>query len=76
MTLLDSLKKQTIIVADSGDIDVIATYKPQDSTTNPSLLLKAASQPRYRGLVDDAVKYAGTGRVASQVGLHGCEVGA
>jgi len=60
MTLLDSLKKQTIIVADTGDIDAIAKYKPQDSTTNPSLLLKAASQPRYRGLVDDAVKYAGT----------------
>ena len=35
MTLLDSLKKQTIIVADTGDIDAIATYKPQDSTTNP-----------------------------------------
>jgi transaldolase len=52
MTLLDSLKKQTVIVADTGDIDAIAKHKPQDSTTNPSLLLKAAPQPRYRALVE------------------------
>ena len=59
MTLLDSLKKQTVIVADTGDIDAIAKHKPQDSTTNPSLLLKAAPQPRYRALVDEALKFAG-----------------
>ena len=59
MTLLDSLRKQTVIVADTGDIDAIAKYKPQDSTTNPSLLLKAAAQPHYRALVDEAVKFAG-----------------
>jgi transaldolase len=52
MTLLDSLKKQTVIVADTGDIDAIAKHEPQDSTTNPSLLLKAAPQPRYRALVE------------------------
>jgi transaldolase len=59
MTLLDSLRRQTVIVADTGDIGAIAKYKPQDSTTNPSLLLKAAAQPQYRALVDDAVKLAG-----------------
>jgi len=59
MTLLDSLRRQTVIVADTGDIDAIAQYKPQDSTTNPSLLLKAAAQPQYRALVDEAVKFAG-----------------
>jgi transaldolase len=59
MTLLDSLKKQTIIVADTGDIDAIAKHKPQDATTNPSLLLKVAPQPRYRALVDEALKFAG-----------------
>jgi transaldolase len=59
MTLLDSLRRQTVIVADTGDIDAIAKYKPQDSTTNPSLLLKAAAQPQYRALVDEAVKFAG-----------------
>jgi transaldolase len=60
MTLLESLKKQTIIVADTGDIEAIAQHKPQDATTNPSLLLKAAQQPPYRALVDEALKFAGT----------------
>jgi transaldolase len=60
MTLLDSLRRQTVIVADTGDIGAIAKFKPQDSTTNPSLLLKAAAQPQYRALVDEAVKFAGT----------------
>src|ERR1035437_6864327 len=58
MTLLDSLKKQTIIVADTGDIDVIAKLRPQDSTTNPSLLLKVAPLPQYRTLVEEAFKFA------------------
>jgi transaldolase len=59
MTLLDSLKQQTVIVADTGDIDAIVRHRPQDATTNPSLLLKAAAQPRYRALVDEALKFAG-----------------
>jgi transaldolase len=59
MTLLESLKKQTVIVADTGDIDAIAKHKPQDATTNPSLLLKVAQQPQYRTLVDEALKHAG-----------------
>jgi len=54
MSLLDSLKRVTTVVADTGDIDAIAQYKPQDATTNPSLLLKAAQQPEYRPLVDAA----------------------
>jgi transaldolase len=54
MSLLDSLKRHTTVVADTGDIDAIAQYRPQDATTNPSLLLKAAQQPQYRGLVDTA----------------------
>ena len=48
MTLLESLKKMTVIVADTGDLEAIAKHKPQDATTNPSLLLKAAQQPQYR----------------------------
>ena len=60
MTLLESLKKQTIVVADTGDIEAIAKHKPQDSTTNPSLLLKAAQLPQYRPLVDEAFKFADT----------------
>ncbi len=60
MTLLDSLKKHTVVVADTGDIEAIAEHKPQDATTNPSLLLKVAPLPRYRALVEEAVRYAGT----------------
>src|SRR5687768_17691083 len=56
MSLLDSLKQYTTVVADTGDIDAIAQYRPQDATTNPSLLLKAAQEPSYRDLVDAALK--------------------
>ena len=58
MTSLESLKKHTIVVADTGDIDAIAKHKPQDATTNPSLLLKVAQLPRYAPLVDEALAYA------------------
>jgi transaldolase len=58
MSLLDSLKRHTTVVADTGDIEAIAQYRPQDATTNPSLLLKAAQQPEYRPLVDAALKAA------------------
>ena len=55
MSLLDSLKRYTVVVADTGDIDAIRRHRPQDATTNPSLLLKAAQQPQYRALVDGAL---------------------
>jgi transaldolase len=55
MSLLDSLKKFTTVVADTGDIESMRQFKPQDATTNPSLLLKAAQQPQYRPLVDAAL---------------------
>jgi transaldolase len=58
MSLLDSLKRYTVVVADTGDIDAIRLHRPQDATTNPSLLLKAAQQPQYRGLVDGALAEA------------------
>src|SRR5215470_973774 len=54
MTLLESLKKYTTVVADTGDIEVIARHRPQDATTNPSLLFKAAQMPGYRHLVEEA----------------------
>jgi transaldolase len=54
MSLLDSLKRVTVVVADTGDIEAIRQHQPQDATTNPSLLLKAAQQPQYRPLVDRA----------------------
>ena len=49
---LESLKKCSVIVADTGDLDAVAKWRPQDTTTNPSLLLAAAQDPRYRGIVD------------------------
>jgi transaldolase len=58
MNLLESLKQHTTVVADTGDIEAIAEYRPEDATTNPSLLLKAAQQPQYRPLVDAALKDA------------------
>lgn len=54
---LEQLKEFTTVVADTGDIDSIAKYKPQDATTNPSLLYKAATMEQYAHLVDDAVAY-------------------
>ena len=48
---LAQLKEITTVVADTGDFDAIAQYSPEDATTNPSLLLKAAQMPAYRGLV-------------------------
>src|SRR5277367_5430290 len=58
MKLLESLKKYTTVVADTGDIDAIAKHKPQDATTNPSLLLHAAQMPGYRHLVDQSLEAA------------------
>jgi transaldolase len=49
---LESLKKHSLVVADSGDIDAVARWKPQDATTNPSLLLTASQDARYRHLLD------------------------
>ncbi len=58
MNSLDQLKQHTVVVADTGDIDSIAQHKPQDATTNPSLLFKAAQMPQYHGLIDEAISAA------------------
>ncbi len=58
MSLLDSLKKYTTVVADTGDIEAIAKARPQDATTNPSLLFAAAKQPQYSHLVEKALAAA------------------
>ncbi len=58
MNLLESLKRYTTVVADTGDIQAIAAHRPQDATTNPSLLRHAAELPQYQGLVDDALDFA------------------
>jgi len=58
MTLFQSLKKYTTVVADTGDIEAIAKHRPQDATTNPSLLYHAAQMPGYRHLVEEATELA------------------
>jgi len=58
MKLAESLSKYTVVVADTGDIEAIARHKPQDATTNPSLLYAAAQMPAYHTLVEEASKSA------------------
>src|SRR2546421_358514 len=55
MSQLDSLRQHPLVVADTGDIDAVARWKPQDATTNPSLLLTSAEDLRYRRLVNQAI---------------------
>ncbi|WP_409439020.1 transaldolase [Psychromonas sp. GE-S-Ul-11] len=55
---LIQLKQMSTVVADTGDVQAIAKYQPQDATTNPSLLLKAASLPQYQELLTQATEWA------------------
>lgn len=64
-TQLDQLKQFTKVVADTGDFTSLKAFTPQDATTNPSLILKAAGMSEYSYLVDKAIKDAGAG---AQVG--------
>jgi transaldolase len=83
MTLFESLKQYTTIVADTGDIEALARHQPLDATTNPSLLYHAAQMPAYHHLVEEAVETAsGQGashRMAEEFierlfVLFGCEI--
>ncbi|KAB2641047.1 MAG: transaldolase [Verrucomicrobia bacterium] len=55
LSQLDQLKKLTTVVADTGDFESMQIYHPQDATTNPSLILQAATKPQYRPLVEQAI---------------------
>lgn len=59
-TLLEQLRHFTTVVADSGDINSIKKFQPQDSTTNPSLIAAAAALPEYQPIVDGVLKTART----------------
>ncbi|ORM90335.1 transaldolase [Pantoea cypripedii] len=67
MNQLEQLKQRTIIVADSGDIDSILAYQPEDATTNPSLIYKAAQLPQYQPLIKDAVAAVKTRQAGKEV---------
>ncbi|WP_226645011.1 transaldolase [Microbulbifer variabilis] len=58
MNKLEQLKQRSQVVADTGDIEAIRRYRPQDATTNPSLLYKAAQLPQYRGLIKESLDWA------------------
>ncbi|MEX3070475.1 transaldolase [Vibrio alginolyticus] len=55
---LTQLRKFTTVVADTGEIDAIKKYQPEDATTNPSLILKASQLDEYAPLIDDAIRFA------------------
>src|ERR1700722_2158648 len=57
-TLLEQLRGMTTVVADTGDINSIQKFQPQDSTTNPSLIAAAAQKSEYQSIVDDVLKQA------------------
>ncbi|MGY2945162.1 transaldolase [Thermostichus sp. MS-CIW-39] len=54
-SLLEQLRQMTVVVADTGDINAIESFKPQDATTNPSLITAAAQMPQYQGIVDETL---------------------
>ena len=58
MNLLEQLKKQTTVVADTGDFTSIEEYKPMDATTNPSLIYAVSQNPRFAPLLREAITYA------------------
>lgn len=58
LTQLEQLKQITTVVADTGDVEAIVKFQPQDATTNPSLLLKAAALPNYQNLLIAAIDWA------------------
>jgi len=55
VTQLDQLKKFTKVVADTGDFESMRAFKPQDATTNPSLILQAATKPQYVHIMDEVI---------------------
>ncbi|WP_354623117.1 transaldolase [Psychromonas sp. MME2] len=55
---LEQLRRLTTVVADTGDVEAIAKYQPEDATTNPSLILKAAQLEDYKYLIDSSIAYA------------------
>jgi transaldolase len=69
ITQLESLRQHSLVVADTGDIEAVARWKPQDATTNPSLLLTSAQDPRFRHLVDAAINEARGDTAAAMDGL-------
>ena len=78
MNQLEALKQFTTVVADTGDFKQLAQFQPQDATTNPSLILKAAQKPEYLPLLKDIVTVHGKEAMDAQIDRllvrFGCEI--
>jgi transaldolase len=70
MNLLEQLKNQSKVVADSGDFELIKKFKPADATTNPSLIYAAVLDKKYFYLIDDAVAFAKSKFTNNQLRLN------
>lgn len=74
---LEQIREHSVVVADTGDFELIAKYKPTDATTNPSLILQAATKPQYAKIIEEAVKL-GKGNLEDTMDLvfvlFGCEI--
>lgn len=74
---LEQIRELSVVVADTGDFELISKYKPTDATTNPSLILQAASKPQYAKIIDEAVEL-GKGNLEDTMDwvfvLFGCEI--
>lgn len=69
MNKLEQLRQYTTVVADTGDIETIQQFKPEDATTNPSLILAAATKPQYKPLIIDALQFARQEKSEDKLGL-------
>jgi transaldolase len=69
MNQLEQLKQHTVVVADTGDFEAMKAYKPQDATTNPSLILQASQKAEYRSLVDQAIAESQSSGLSGQARL-------
>lgn len=69
---LDQLKQMTTVVADTGDFEAISLYSPEDATTNPSLILKAAQMPMYQALVQEVISSVGNGSLSGDEQVSLC----
>ena len=69
---LEQLKEITTVVADTGDFEAISQYSPEDATTNPSLILKAAQMPAYKSLVSQVIAAVATKNLSSEEQLALC----
>lgn len=72
MNTLEQLKQFTRVVADTGDFESIKQYQPVDATTNPSLILASALDPKYAHLIEEAIDYARQNAVVPKQQLSLC----